>query len=887
MAKKELTLKDRLSRLTFTQACKLLGDNGNKLIMQGGKFSMEPLEDKVYLGDDLFRLSVDGAVVTIALMAEARNRLHFNCTACQGACEHIGAAFSLILEEKTSLGLAKPPVERIPAESLNETELIARAMEERAERAKAERMKIESINSRILCTDYIVTNTLSGKSYRVALRGWERGQSYCTCPDFRKNTLGTCKHIMKVQHHVRRQFSSTTCNRPFEQKDFALHLTYGQDLQLRMLVPKNISGKAAELIKPFHERAIKDMVGLLRCVRKLEAMGHVVTIYPDAQEHIEFVLQQERLARLAAKIRKDPAAHSLRKTLLKAELLPYQFDGIAFAVGAGRAIIADDMGLGKTIQGIGAAELLAREAGIAKVLIVCPTSLKSQWRSEINRFCERPCQLVLGSAKERVAQYDNDCFFTICNYEQVMRDAKSIEKIRWDLIILDEGQRIKNWEAKTTQMMKSLRSRFALVLSGTPLENRLDDLFSVVEFVDDRRLGPSFRFFNTHRVVDEKGKLLGYKNLDKLREKLAPILLRRTRSEVMKQLPPRTDEVVRIPPTAEQYEINRNQKMIIQSIVNKAYISEMDLLRLQKALLICRMAADSTFLVDKQPPGFSTKLERLTELLETLNSEKDCKIVLFSEWTTMLDLIEPILQKLKMDFVRLDGSVSQKKRAQLVHTFQHNPNCKLFITTNAGSTGLNLQTANTVINVDLPWNPAVLEQRIARAHRMGQKNPVQVYILVTEQTIEEGMLGTLAAKKEVAMAALDIHSKVKNIDMIGGAEALKRRLEILLGRPQDAPLDVSELERQKQAAETTARREKVAVAAGELFTSAFKLLGEIIPHQSDESSMEQKIDSIKTHLQECLETNREGQIELKLKLPNQSALDNIAAALAKLTGSNI
>jgi superfamily II DNA/RNA helicase len=296
------------------------------------------------------------------------------------------------------------------------------------------------------------------------------------------------------------------------------------------------------------------------------------------------------------------------------------------------------------------------------------------------------------------------------------------------------------------------------------------------------------------------------------------------------------------------------------------------------------MAADSTFLVDKEPPGYSSKLQRLTELLETLNVEKGRKIVLFSEWTTMLDLIEPILEKLKMNYVRLDGSVPQKKRAQLVHTFCREPNCKLFLATNAGSTGLNLQAANTVINVDLPWNPAVLEQRIARAHRMGQKNPVQVYILVTEQTIEEGMLGTLAAKKEVAMAALDINSKVKNVDMAGGAEAMKRRLEILLGRPEDAPLDVSELQRQKQAAEKTARKEKVAVATGELFTSAFKLLGEIIPQKANEAMMEQKTESIRTHLRECLETNEQGQIELKLKLPSQSALDNIAVALAKLTG---
>ena len=884
MAKRELTLKDRLSRLTYVQACKLLAPDGDKLIMRGGKFEIASIEDNVYLGNDLFRLSVDGAVVTITLMAQARKRLHYNCNKCQRLCEHVGAAFALILEEKTVLGLARPPVERIPAESLSEVELTARALEDRQERAKAERMTVKSTNPKVLWTDYIITNSLSGKSYRVALRGWQRGESYCSCPDFRKNTLGTCKHIMNVQRKMGRKFSAAVKKRSYRQKDFAVHIAYGESLQLRLLCPTEMDAEVAGIIRPIKNRDIKDVRRLLRCVRKLEAAGHDVIVYPDAQEYIEFLLHQEHMSRLAEQIRKDPARHPLRKTLLKAELLPFQLDGIAFAAAAGRAVLADDMGLGKTIQGIGVAQLLSRESVVEKVLIVCPTSVKSQWRSEIHRFSDRDCQLVLGSAPQRATQYDNNCFFTICNYEQVLRDIKSIEQIRWDLIILDEGQRIKNWGTKTSRMLKSLRSRFALVLSGTPIENRLDDLFSVVEFANDRRLGPSFRFFNTHRIVDEKGRLLGYKNMDKLREKLSPILLRRTRSEVMKQLPPRTDEIIRIAPTEEQFDINRAQKMIIQSIVNKSYISEMDLLRLQKALLICRMAADSTFLVDKQPPGYSTKLERLAELLEDLNAEKDRKIVLFSEWTTMLGLIEPILKELQMDFVRLDGSAPQQKRAQLIHTFQNDPNCKLFITTNAGSTGLNLQTANTVINVDLPWNPAVLEQRIARAHRMGQKNPVQVYILVTENTIEEGMLGTLAAKKEVALAALDINSNVKEVDMICGAEELKRRLEVLLGRPEDAPLDMSELERQKQQAEKTARKEKVAAAAGKLFTSAFDLLGEIMPQQSDDKRLEEKKQAIQAHLQDCLEFDEQGRIELKLKLPSQSTLDNIATVLAKLAG---
>ena len=142
-----------------------------------------------------------------------------------------------------------------------------------------------------------------------------------------------------------------------------------------------------------------------------------------------------------------------------------------------------------------------------------------------------------------------------------------------------------------------------LVLSGTPLENRLDELYSVVQFVDDRRLPPAFRFFHRHRVVDEKGKVLGYKNLDQLRENLRPILLRRTRESVLQQLPPRTNEIVRIPPTDEQIELHNSHMRIVQMITRKAYISEMDLLRLQKALLMCRMSANSTFLVEKQAAG--------------------------------------------------------------------------------------------------------------------------------------------------------------------------------------------------------------------------------------------------------------------------------------------
>ncbi|MFO8084778.1 MAG: DEAD/DEAH box helicase [Desulfobacterales bacterium] len=876
-----INLKDKLSHLTFRQACKLLGPNGGQLIRSGGKYDID-IYEQVVLKKDLFQLNLDEASVSIRLDPAKDQRFNIQCSQCSNFCEHMGAAFSLILEEKLTLGLSATPPERVPMESLSEKELVKRAIDERAERAQKEKMRLKSMDKDILWTDYIITNHASGKSYRVALRGWERGESFCSCPDYRKNTLGTCKHILYALDKVGKRFNKSVKKTPCRVKDICVYLKYGKTLELRLLVPERLDSQVTKLLKPFREKGVQDVRDLVDRIGNIENLGFPVTIYPDAEEYINKVLYLERVRKKVKEIRKDPKNHPLRKTLLKTELLPYQLDGIAFAVGAGRAVIADDMGLGKTVQGIGVAELLSQDADISKVLVICPASLKSQWRMEIKRFSNRRCQLVIGSAQERAEQYDSSCFFTVCNYEQVLRDILSIEKVKWDMIILDEGQRIKNWEAKTSRMVKALKSPFALVLSGTPLENRLDDLYSVVEFIDDRRLGPAFRFFNTYRVTDERGKLLGYKNLDELRKKLKPVLLRRTRKMVLEELPPRSTEIMRIPPTDEQLEIHNGHKRIVQTIITKKYLTEMDILRLQKALLMCRMSANSTFLVDKQPPGFSTKLGELDDLLGQLMDEEDRKIILFSEWTTMLNLIEPILEMRQLNYVRLDGSVPQKKRQALIHQFRKDPNCKLFITTNAGSTGLNLQAANTIVNVDLPWNPAVLEQRISRVHRMGQKRPVQVFIMVTENTLEESLLGTLAAKHELALAVLDPDAKTANVDLSSGMEELKRRLEVLLGTKPDAPADESLRKQVEEEAEILARKERVANAGGQLIGAAFAFIGEMFAGKEEPEQIDRLDKTFKTRLSEGLEKGEDGKLTMKISLPDEGVLDNIAKSLARM-----
>ena len=304
-----------------------------------------------------------------------------------------------------ALGLAAPPAEDVPFEHLGEEDLVKRALAERGERARTERMRIALGGRATPWTDHVVTSGASGKSYRVALRGWQRGESYCSCPDFRTNTLGTCKHILFALEQVKRKFPAKMRQKPYRRTHLSVHLAYGAETELRMLLPDRVPAEVEAIARPVTGSADHRHPGApvpgreARAPRPprhhLSRRRRVHSADPGVRTS-----EENRLGDASGPAR-PPAAHEL----LKVELLPYQLDGIAFAVGAGRAILADDMGLGKTIQGIGVAELLAREADIARVLVVCPASLKSQWRAEIRRCTARGARWCSATTAERPSQY--------------------------------------------------------------------------------------------------------------------------------------------------------------------------------------------------------------------------------------------------------------------------------------------------------------------------------------------------------------------------------------------------------------------------------------------------------------------------------------------------
>ncbi|MES9905897.1 MAG: SNF2-related protein [Sedimenticola sp.] len=214
----------------------------------------------------------------------------------------------------------------------------------------------------------------------------------------------------------------------------------------------------------------------------------------------------------------------------------------------GRALLADEMGLGKTVQAIAACELLRRTQNIRRVLVVSPASLKGEREEQITKFTDLSSQIIQGSRAARLRQYNHPVLFHLASYEQIRSDTQEINNtLAPDVIILDEAQRIKNWQTKTAASIKQLKSPYAFVLTGTPVENRIDEIYSIVQFLDPQIFGPLFRFNRDFYRLDEKGRAEGYKNLDLLHQRLKPIMLRRRKEAVEGELPGRTVNTYLVP----------------------------------------------------------------------------------------------------------------------------------------------------------------------------------------------------------------------------------------------------------------------------------------------------------------------------------------------------
>lgn len=425
---------------------------------------------------------------------------------------------------------------------------------------------------------------------------------------------------------------------------------------------------------------------------------------------------------------------------LKDRLRHYQFEGVEFMyrrlfynLGV---ILADDMGLGKTFQTL---SLIGSMKLKKPVMVVAPASVVYVWQDEIEKFMPELQNVILtGTPEQRKKILDNaaDYDVIIANYHIVRNDLDLLELVEFSLVVLDEAQMIKNPMAKVTLSVKRLNSEKRLALSGTPVENRLTDLWSIFDFLIPGFLG-SYQSFTENY---ESGGASRHELADRVR----PLILRRTKEKVAKELPPRTEEIIRCSMEPEQSELYK------KLMADARYQVKQQKFSIFAALTRLRQTCcDPALLGEEFAAASSAKLESLLEMLQPIVDEGH-SVLVFSQFTSMLQRIEDRLDEMKVKSFKLTGATPTQKRPELVQSFNECEEPSVFLLSlKAAGTGLTLTKADYVFIYDPWWNPAAEQQAIDRAHRIGQDKPVFVYKLVVQGSVEEKILKLQEEKKQL------------------------------------------------------------------------------------------------------------------------------------------
>lgn len=389
-------------------------------------------------------------------------------------------------------------------------------------------------------------------------------------------------------------------------------------------------------------------------------------------------------------------------------------------------ILGDEMGLGKTVQTIA---FLASEENIS--LIIVPTSLLYNWKEEFSRFAPglNVC-IVHGEKREREKLLEDYSKYNvmITTYGTLKNDYSIYEKIEFKNIILDEGQNIKNHKAVITSIVKKLKSRNRFILTGTPIENNLNELWSLFDFIMPGYLY-SHKEFNEKFVKDDS-------NIEELKILIKPYILRRTKKEVAEEMPEKYENKMLVKMTEEQKAV---YDAFVKQVHEDIESSEINNMTIFSYLTKLRQLCLDPSLISSEYTGESCKINKVLEIIKNAGSKK--KILLFSQFTTVLKKLASILESRNIEYCYLDGSILPAERMKIVDQFNNDKEKKIFlISLKAGGSGLNLTSANMVIHFDPWWNPSIEDQATDRAHRIGQKNDVEVIKLIAEDTIEEKIL---------------------------------------------------------------------------------------------------------------------------------------------------
>lgn len=462
----------------------------------------------------------------------------------------------------------------------------------------------------------------------------------------------------------------------------------------------------------------------------------------------------------------EPFNSSPISTDVKAKLRSYQTEGVSWlerlrSMHLG-GVLADDMGLGKTLQAICAITAVHSADPKAKSLIVCPTSLLYNWKEEVAKFNPKlKVQVVDGvpARRRELIESSDDVDLFVTSYTLLQKDIEVYQKTIFSYLILDEAQHIKNRGTRNAKSVKMLRGNYRLILTGTPIENSLEELWSLFDFLMPGLLGTYERFVEKYIRRTETNT----SNLENLKRKIFPFILRRMKADVLKDLPPVSEITYHCQLTQVQQDLYKSYALAAKEELSRLVQKEgFDKIRIHVLATLTRLKQicchPAIFAKDGAQRGDSAKYEMLMDLLSNLMENKK-KAVVFSQYTKMLHIMRNDLEEMGVSFSYLDGST--KNRMDIVKEFNANENISVFlISLKAGGVGLNLTGADTVIHYDMWWNPAVEAQATDRVHRIGQKSSVSSYKMITLGTIEEKILSMQERKKGLVKQLINSDEEV-------------------------------------------------------------------------------------------------------------------------------
>lgn len=436
--------------------------------------------------------------------------------------------------------------------------------------------------------------------------------------------------------------------------------------------------------------------------------------------------------------------------LLKEINLPfylYQEIGAGFMAVAESSLLGDQPGLGKTLQTIGSTKITHSN----KNLIFCPMSVKKTWQEELEKWYPGATSIIVGGTpKQRAEQWGTDVNYYICNYHLLQRDLKVMKSVKWDHGVADEATCISNPKSQTAKNLKKLKFKYKNALTGTPLSNSVEDIWSIMDWVQPGLLGTYWQFIEEYCIRDRFNAITGYKNLSKLKEKIGPFMLRRLKKDVLIELPPKTFENIYVEFSDTERKLYNQIKEELTEELQAAGM--FDNSNLQSALVkIVRLTqmADSSELINGTQE--SSKLEALKETLK-IALANDEKAIIFTSYREMALILMRELEMYKP--LLIAGGVSPEERDANRKMFNEDDEHKILIMTSAGSMGLNLQRATSVFHYDIPWSISQAEQREDRAHRNGQLGNVTIYRMMVRDTVDEYKLKVLYKKQVTSEAVL-------------------------------------------------------------------------------------------------------------------------------------